>query len=166
MTRALACNMTTGRRTLCHRDTGDMDERTIVAYLYVIGAVVTASGVLIAYAQAVRQKGRLDELADLNAADDEPDFTEDFHAVVAGDDDAVASRAAARASRQAELEQMLNAAGIDDPAPTWNDMRLPVAYWSKRSALADTVASFKTGGLVALTGLALSTVASVWSLYV
>lgn len=137
----------------------------MVAVLYVVGAVVTAAGVIVAYAQTIRRKSRLDELAELNAADDEPDFTQDFDAIVAGEDDAVASRAAARASRQAELEQMLRAAGINDPAPTWNDMRLPVAYWSTRSALADTAASFRTGGIVALIGLALSTVASVWSLY-
>lgn len=68
--------------------------------------------------QAVRQKVRLDELADLNAADDEPNLVEDLDAVMAGDDDAVAKRAAARASRQAELEQMLNTAGIDVSAPT------------------------------------------------
>ena len=141
-----------------------MDERTIVAALYV-GALLTASGVLVAYAQAIRQRGRLDELAELNAADEEPDFAGHFGDVVAGKDEVVATREADRASRQAELEELLNAAGIDDRAPTWNDMRLPVAYWSKRSALADTVASFKTGGLIALTGLALSTIASVWSLY-
>lgn len=137
----------------------------MVAVLYVVGAVVTASGVIVAYAQTVRRKSQLDELAELNAADDEPDFAQGSNATVAGEDDAVASRAAARASRQAELEQRLNDAGINDPAPTWNDMRLPVAYWSTRSALADTVASFRTGGIVALVGLALSTVASVWSLY-
>ena len=142
-----------------------MDERTTVAALYVIGAVVTGSGVLIAYVHAMRQKLRLDELAELNAADDEPNFVEDFNSVVAGEEDALARRAAARASRLAELEQLLNAAGVDDGAPTWNDMRLPVAYWSKRSALADTVASFKTGGLVVLAGLSLSTTASVWSLF-
>ena len=127
----------------------------MVAVLYVVGAVVTASGVMVAYVQTIRRKRQLDELADVNAVDDEPDFVQDFNAIVAGEDAAVAGRAAARASRQAELEQMLKAAGIDDPAPTWNDMRLPVAYWSTRSALADTVASFRTGGIVALIGLVL-----------
>ena len=142
-----------------------MELRDLVAVLYLLGAALTAGGVLIGYRQAIRQKRHLDELAALSAADREPDFVETFGLARAGEVEEVTAQVAARAAREAELEAALRAVGIEDRPPTWNDMRLPVAYWSKRSALADTVASFKTGGLVALSGLVVSTIASVWSLY-
>jgi hypothetical protein len=60
---------------------------------------------------------------------------------------------------------MLTEAGIPDPSPNYNDMQLPAAFWSRRVALSDAVLQFKGDGAVALTGVVVSTVASVWSLY-
>lgn len=142
--------------------------REIVAALYVLGAVVTAAGVLLAYRRARRDLGRLKKVATLQASREDVDLTQDLEAVIAGDEEGLAARAARgtrRASEQAELDRAVAAAGIPSGGPSWNDLTLPLDYWAKRSALRDAVASFWTGGLVALTGLAISTGASVWSLY-
>lgn len=116
------------------RGDSELQARDVLAVLYVIGAVTTVTGVLMAYRQAVKQKRAFDQLADLGRSD-------------------------------VEVEQGLAELGVEDRPPTWNDMRLPISYWSKRSALADTLSSFKTAGVTALAGVALSTIASVCSLY-
>lgn len=139
--------------------------REFVAVLYVVGAVVTAVGVLIAYRRARRDLRRLEDVAELHESHDDPDLVEDFDNAVGGRDGQVDARKDRRAAEQEELAQALADAGIRDGMPRYKDMRLPMEYWAKRSALRDAVASFRTGGLVALTGLAISTVASVWSLY-
>jgi hypothetical protein len=55
-----------------------------------------------------------------------------------------------RAARnQAEVTDLLAGLGVTDPPPTYNDMRLPVEYWSRRAALADALIVVKTDGLIA-----------------
>lgn len=64
-----------------------MNHSDYVAALYVLGALVTVAGVLMAYFQAARQKRRLDDVADLYGSDDEPDFVAVFENVKAGRED-------------------------------------------------------------------------------
>lgn len=139
--------------------------RETVAVLYVIGAVVTALGVVLAYRRARQDLRRLEEVASLHESHDDTDPVEDFEAARAGDEDLLAAREVQRAADQDELDRAVEAAGIPSGAPRWKDLSLPMEYWAKRSAQRDAVASFRSGGLVALAGLAISTVASVWSLY-
>lgn len=137
-----------------------MEQREVVLVLYVLGASVTATGVLVAFFQATRHSRRFDAIARKLEAIDDVDFGAVF--------DPDPERTARQSTRDAELAKVkgeLEDLGITDGGPSWNDMAMPLAYWSKRSALADTVASFRVGGLVALFGLLLSTVASIWSLY-
>lgn len=139
--------------------------RELVAGLYVVGAVLTALGVVLAYRRARRDLRRLEKVAALHESHDDTDPVEDFEATLAGDDKGVAARKALRERQQEDLNQAVADAGISGGAPKWKDLLLPMEYWAKRSALRDAVASFRSGGLIALVGLAISTVASVWSLY-
>jgi hypothetical protein len=139
--------------------------RAFVAGLYVVGALVTMAGVAIAYRRARRDLRRLEAVDALHESHDDPDLVEDYANIAAGEDAKVAARNAQRAAEQSALEEALDGAGITGGPVRYKDMRLPMEYWAKRSALRDAVASFKTGGLVAIVGVVVSTVASVWSLY-
>lgn len=139
--------------------------RELVAVLYVVGGLVTATGVVLAFRRARRDLRRLDGVASLHESHVEQDPADDFEAAVSGDEAVVAEHNLLRDTQQAELDRAVEDAGIRSGPPSYNDFRLPMEYWAKRSALRDAVASFRTGGLVALVGLAISTVASVWSLY-
>lgn len=55
--------------------------------------------------------------------------------------------------------------GVTDPPPSYDDVRLPVEYLSRRAALSEALVVFKTDGLFALGGVGISAVASVMSLY-
>ncbi|WP_353950466.1 hypothetical protein V6K52_12575 [Knoellia sp. S7-12] len=126
-----------------------MDNREVVTVLYVLGALVTIAGVVTAYLQTVGQKRRFDDIAVLIGSDDEPDLVDIYEKAKAGETADLAAQAATRSAREAELEKALLAVGIQDPSPTWNDMRLPVAYWSKRNALgghARNIQDGRTGG--------------------
>ncbi len=139
--------------------------RELVAVLYVVGTVVTAVGVLLAYRRARRDLRRLEKVDALHESHADPNPIDDYEAVLAGDDEAVAARAKRRTADQDELRRALEMAGIASEPPRYKDLGLPLEYWAKRSALRDAIASFRSGGLVALAGVLVSTVASVWSLY-
>lgn len=68
-------------------------------------------------------------------------------------------------ANQRELERLLSRASIVDQFPTYNDLRLPVSYWSRRAALADALLEFKADGTLTLRGVVVSAAASLWSLY-
>lgn len=134
--------------------------REIVVALYVVGAAVTALGVYLAYRRARRDLSNLEAVRGLNES------FEDFDPVAAFEDpDGAKAGRAQREADQARLDQAVREVGLTEGAPEFSDLRLPLEFWAKRSALKDAVASFKTGGVVALTGVTISTVASVWSLY-
>ncbi len=139
--------------------------REFLGVLYVVGAIVTTAGVVLAYRRARRDLRRLEDLAELHESHDAPDVVETYIDAATGAEERRIQREAVRSSQEAELANALKEAGIRDGMPRYKDMRLPMEYWAKRSALRDAVASFRSGGLVALAGLAISTVASVWSLY-
>jgi hypothetical protein len=141
------------------------DVRELVAALYVVGAVVTAAGVLLAYRRARRDLRRLDGVASLHESHEDLDPTAEFDAALLGDEEAPEAGKLGRGAQQAELDRAVKEAGIQTGPPTIKDFSLPMEYWAKRSALRDAVESFRSGGLVALTGLAISTLASIWSLY-
>lgn len=134
--------------------------REIVAALYVVGAVVTALGVFLAYQRARRDLNKLEAVRELN------DSFEDFDPVAAFEEPDGADAASTRREAQQErIDQAVRGVGLTEGAANFRDLRVPLEFWAKRSALKDAVASFKTGGVVALIGLGMSTVASVWSLY-
>lgn len=139
--------------------------RELVAVLYVVGAVVTVVGVLLAYRRARRDLRRLEHVATLHESHADPNLVENYEAVRQGDDQSVAAQAERRAADQDELKRALVVAGIVGEPPSFKDMDFPLEYWARRSALRDAIASFRSGGLVALAGVLVSTVASVWSLY-
>lgn len=139
--------------------------RELVAGLYVVGGILTALGVVLAYRRARRDLRRLERVAALHESHADSDPLEDYEATLAGENEGVAARKALRERQQEDLNQAVADAGVTGGAPEWKDLQLPMEYWAKRSALRDAVASFRSGGLIALAGLAISTVASVWSLY-
>jgi hypothetical protein len=139
--------------------------RGFVAGLYVVGALVTMAGVALAYRRARKDLRRLEAVGALHESHDDPDLVEDYADITAGEDARVAARKAQRAAEQSTLQDALDGVGITGGPVRYKDMRLPMEYWAKRSALRDAVASFKSGGLVAIVGVVMSTVASVWSLY-
>lgn len=139
--------------------------RDLLAVLYVVGAILTAAGVVIAYRRARRDLHALDGVATLLESHEDIDIAQEYEDSTAGNDAAVAEREARRAVQQEQLDRAVAATGLRPGGPTWKDFGLPMEYWAKRSALRDAVASFKTGGILAVTGLSISTVASVWSLY-
>jgi hypothetical protein len=138
--------------------------RELVAMLYVVGAVVTTAGVLLAYHRARRDLRRLDGVASLHESHEDLDSTAEFEAALL-DKEAPEAGKLRRGAQQAELNRAVKEAGIQTGPPTIKDFSLPMEYWAKRSALRDAVESFRSGGLVALVGLAISTLASIWSLY-
>jgi hypothetical protein len=134
--------------------------RDFVASLYVVGAVVTALGVYVAYRRARRDLSNLEAVRELNKS------VEDFDLLAAYEDpDGAKAGRAQREADQARIDQAVREIGLTEGAPDFRDLRVPLEFWAKRSALKDAVASFKSGGVIALAGLAISTVASVWSLY-
>lgn len=135
--------------------------RWAVAATYLLGAFVTAAGVLIAFSRARRDLRQLNELEKRNLSYGEPDLEAVFD-----DLEGEPARRAAAAQAQSEIDEQVRALGFPRVGgTTFSDMRLPLDYWAKRSALRDAVESFKFGGLVALLGLLISTGASVWSLF-
>ena len=134
---------------------------TVVAVLYLLGAFVTGLGVLTAFGQARRELRQLDALDAYNRRFATPDL-----AGAIDDPEGHAERRTVEDEVQATVDDRVRALGFERAGgATFEDMRLPLDYWAKRSALRDAVASFRRGGLIALLGLAISTGASVWSLY-
>lgn len=132
--------------------------------LYVVGAVVTAAGVLLAYRRARRDLRHLDAVDRLHESHGDLDLAAEFETALA-DEDTPEARQVRRDAEKAALDRAVKEAGIQAQVPTIKDFSLPMEYWAKRSALRDAVYSFRSGGLIALAGLAISTVASIWSLY-
>jgi hypothetical protein len=126
---------------------------------------MTIVGVLHAYWRARRQKILLDEIKSRSDSLEDPSLVEMFESGLSEDDRRTAELKNLAATNERELEQLLNEAGIDDPPPSWDDMRLPPSYWSRRAALADLLVQFRADGALALGGVLVSTIASVWSLY-
>lgn len=143
----------------------DVRMREFVTFLYIAGAVVTAVGVLLACRRARRDLRGLLDVDALHESHVDPNPMDDYEAVLAGDDESVAARASRHAAEEIELRRALEVAGVAGEPPSFKDMRLPLEYWARRSALRDAIASFRSGGLIALAGVLISTVASVWSLY-
>lgn len=119
----------------------------------------------MAYRRARRDLRSLEEIAALHGSHEDPDLVQDLNAAMAGDEEGLAARKARHAAQKDELDRVLKSAGMSSGGPLYKDLRLPLEYWAKRSALRDAVASFRGGGIIAIAGLAVSTVASVWSLY-
>lgn len=139
--------------------------RCLLAGLYIVGAALTILAVLHAYYRARREKTRLDAIKVRSDAHNEPSLVEQFEADLSDNPQGVQSSTVAAANEE-ELNRLLAAANIDDPPPTFKDMRLPLSYWNRRQALTDTLLQFKVDGLVALLGVVISTIASVWSLFI
>jgi len=134
--------------------------------MYVVGAAMTIYGVCAAYYRAKRQKAAYDTIKARNDALVDPTLMEVFEAAKSDDLAAPGTLQDQAARNQADVTDLLADIGVNDPPPTYNDMRLPVEYWSRRAALADALIVSRTDGLLALSGVAVSTVASVLSLYV
>lgn len=116
---------------------------------------------MIAFGRARRDLRQLDELESFNSTFGEPDIE-----AALTDPEGQQDRQAAAEAAQAAIDARVSALGFARAGgATFSDMRLPLDYWAKRSALRDAVASFRQGGTIALLGLAISTAASVWSLY-
>jgi hypothetical protein len=137
-----------------------------VAALYILGAAMTIYGVAAAFRRAKAQKAAYDAIKLRNDQLIDPTFTEFFEAGLSDDEASPTALRNQSARNQTEVTDLLAAIGVTDPAPTYNDMRLPVEYWSRRAALADALVVFKSDGIVALSGVVISTIASVMSLYV
>ncbi|PUA78937.1 hypothetical protein [Nocardioides currus] len=138
----------------------------LVAALYVSGALMTIYGVAAAYRRAKRQKAAYDAIKSRNDSLTDPDPVEFFEAAKSDDEQAPGVLRQRVVANEAEIADALASIGVTDPPPSYNDMRLPVEYWSRRAALADALIVFKTDGMVALSGVVVSTVASVMSLYI
>lgn len=139
--------------------------RELVAFLYIAGAAMTVAGVLRAFLRAKTQKANLDFIKDENDRLASADPLDAYTAALAGDDDNIETSRSEREDVEARIEKMLTEAGVPDPSPSYNDIRLPASFWSRRVALTDAVLQFKGDGALALSGVVVSTVASVWSLY-
>ncbi|GGA72788.1 hypothetical protein GCM10011490_24460 [Pseudoclavibacter endophyticus] len=133
--------------------------RDIVALLYVFGAVATAFGAVLAYGRARRDLRVAEKVAETHESHVDVDLS------FGGDADSAKAQKEREDAESAALRQLLAESGFNPDGARLKDMRLPMDYWAKRSALRDAVASFKLGGIIALGGVGISTVASVWSLY-
>lgn len=136
-----------------------------VTLLYALGALLTTLGVVVAFLLAKRELRVLDDIQAVHDRHEDPDPVKLFDLASAGEDDALEAKRAALAIEHDELKDLLRDARLSVDGSLMKDLRLPMNYWAKHSALKDAVASFKVGGLISLVGLALTTVASVWSLY-
>lgn len=138
----------------------------LVAALYILGAALTIYGVTAAYLRAKKQKADYDAVKVRSDQLEDPTFT-DFHEAGRGEDETAAPNLKAQVDRnQDEISNLLASVGVTDPPPSWEDMRFPAEYWSRRAALSEALLVFKTDGLLALSGVVISTVASVMSLYI
>lgn len=127
---------------------------------------MTIYGVSAAFWRARKQKAAYDAIRTRNDSLSDSTYAEARAGRLSEDVEAPNSLHNQIVSNQAEIADLLKDLGVSDPPPTYNDMLLPVEYWSRRAALADTLVVFKKDGLVALGGVVVSTVASVTSLYV
>ncbi len=96
--------------------------REIVAALYVVGAVVTALGVYLAYRRAGRDLNHLEAVRGLNES------FEDFDPATAFEDpDGAKAGRAQREAEQARLDQAVREVGLTEGAPNFRDYGCP---WS------------------------------------
>lgn len=149
--------------------------RPILSLLYIAGYVLVLSGAIGAWRRARRRHRALDHTADqLRANHGEYQavgrtLAADRFEMELGDAPEAAARVShiesTRAAIKAANTRQLAEVGIEASGTPSQDTWIPIELQMELTLLTGTLRSFGAAGIVALSGGLLSTVASVWSLY-